>query len=111
MQTRLEAGIKFSYVDNNSRLRQESADFYRADTSLRNLRDHYLYHELIGAAYIMLNHTFKTKTALQVGIRAEYTYTEGISKSMDSLNTNQYIRPFPNITISQPIGNKNQLGL
>ncbi|MDE5575470.1 MAG: outer membrane beta-barrel protein [Bacteroidales bacterium] len=111
MQTRLEAGIKFSYVDNNSRLRQESADFYRADTSLRNLRDHYLYHELIGAAYIMLNHTFKTKTALQVGIRAEYTYTEGISKSMDSLNTNQYIRPFPNITISQPIGNKNQLSL
>lgn len=111
MQTRLEAGIKFSYVDNNSRLKQDFHNFYRTDTSSRNITDHYLYRELIGAAYIMLNHTFKTKTALQVGIRAEYTYTEGISKSMDSVNTNQYIRPFPNITISQPIGNKNQLSL
>lgn len=111
MQTRLEAGIKFSYVGNNSRLNQDFSDFYHADTSSRNIKDHYLYNEMIGAAYIMLNHTFKTKTALQVGLRAEYTYTEGISKSMDSINTNQYIRPFPNITISQPIGNKNQLSL
>ncbi len=111
MQTRLEAGIKFSYVDNNSRLKQDFHNFYGSDTSIRNIKDHYLYHELIGAAYIMLNHTFKTKTALQVGIRAEYTYTEGISKSMDSVNRNRYIRPFPNITISQPIGNKNQLSL
>ena len=111
MQTRLEAGIKFSYVDNNSRLNQHFTDFHPADTSFRNIRDHYLYRELIGAAYLMLNHTFKTKTALQVGIRAEYTYTEGISKSMDSVNKNHYIRPFPNVTISQPIGNKNQLSL
>lgn len=112
MQTRLEAGIKFSYVSNNSRIRQEFKDFSLNDTSTRpSVVNHYLYNEIIGAAYIMLNHTFKTKTALQVGLRAEYTHTRGDNRSMDSINTNQYIRPFPNITISQPIGNKNQLSL
>lgn len=111
MQTRLDAGIKFSYVHNNSRSTQNFNDFYGGDTSFRQVADHYLYRELIGAAYIMLNHTFKTKTTLQVGVRAEYTYTEGNNKAIDSLNTNRYIRPFPNITLSQPIGSKNQLSL
>lgn len=102
MQTVLEAGIKFSYTDNDTR------NFYRgADSS----SDHFLYDEIIGAAYIMVNHTFKTRTSLQVGVRTEYTYNRGHSISMDSTSTNQYARPFPNISISQPIGMKNTLSL
>ncbi len=111
MQTRLEAGIKFSYVDNDSRQAQRFHTIQGADSSRRHVSNHYLYDEMIGAAYILLNHTFKSKTALQVGLRAEYTYTKGDNKSMDSVNKNHYIRPFPNITISQPIGNKNKLSL
>ena len=59
----------------------------------------------------MVNHTFKTRTTLQVGVRAEYTYSHGNNVGMDSVNTSQYARPFPNVSISQPIGNKNHLTL
>lgn len=103
-QTRLEAGIKGSYVNNYSR--QEETPF---DSQPKPNR--YLYNEVIGAAYLMLNHTFKTKTSLQVGVRTEYTYLKGHNFDLDSTNDNAYIRPFPNINISQPIGNKNQLSL
>ncbi|MDE7357032.1 MAG: outer membrane beta-barrel family protein, partial [Bacteroidales bacterium] len=102
-RTTLEAGLKFSYVDNDTR------NTYR-DT-LGTLRDHFLYDEMIGAAYIMVNHTFKTKTSLQVGLRAEYTHTKGNNVSMDSVTRRAYIRPFPNITISHPIDPKNTLSL
>ncbi|MDE6694408.1 MAG: outer membrane beta-barrel protein, partial [Bacteroidales bacterium] len=90
-RTTLEAGLKFSYVDNDTR------NTYR-DT-LGTLLDYFLYDEMIGAAYIMVNHTFKTKTSLQVGLRAEYTHTKGNNVSMDSVPRRAYIRPFPNITI------------
>ncbi len=102
-RTSLEAGLKFSYVDNNTR------NNYR-DT-LGSTDDHFLYDEMIGAAYIMVNHTFKTQTSLQVGLRAEYTHTQGHNLSMDSVNRRGYIRPFPNITISHPIDPKNTLSL
>ena len=102
-RTTLEAGLKFSYVDNDTR------NTYR-DT-LGTLRDHFLYDEMIGAAYIMVNHTFKTKTSLQVGLRAEYTHTKGNNLSLDSVTRRAYIRPFPNITISHPIDPKNTLSL
>lgn len=104
MQTRLEAGLKFSYTDNF--YRQYHTPFDSARTSNR-----YRYNEIIGAAYIMVNHTFKTQTSIQAGIRAEYTHTRGESLEMDSLNKRQYIRPFPNISISQQIGTKNRLSL
>lgn len=102
MQTTLEAGLKFSYVDNDTR------NLYQGTDTSDN---HFLYDEMIGAAYLMLNHTFKTRTSLQVGIRTEYTYTEGRNLGMDTVNTNGYIRPFPNLTVTQPIGQKNMLSL
>ena len=104
MQTSLEAGIKLSYADNNT-----ASHYLQSDSS--RLDDRYLYDELIAAAYIMVNHTFKTRTTLQVGVRAEYTYSHGNNVGMDSVNTSQYARPFPNVSISQPIGNKNHLTL
>ena len=104
MQTSLEAGIKLSYADNNT-----ASHYLQSDSS--RLDDRYLYDELIAAAYIMVNHTFKTRTTLQVGVRAEYTYSHGNNVGMDSANTSQYARPFPNVSISQPIGNKNHLTL
>ncbi|MCM1531510.1 MAG: TonB-dependent receptor [Bacteroides sp.] len=103
-QTRLEAGLKFSYTGNNYR-------YFYTEFDSATVPNRYLYNEIIGAAYAMVNHTFKTKTVLQVGVRAEYTRTHGKNLDMDSANTNQYIRPFPNISISQPIGSKNQLSL
>lgn len=102
-RTTLEAGLKFSYVDNITR------NTYR-DT-LGTSRDHFLYDEAIGAAYVMVNHTFKTQTSLQVGLRAEYTHTKGNNVSMDSVTRRGYIRPFPNITVSHPIDPKNTLSL
>ncbi|MEG2666454.1 MAG: outer membrane beta-barrel family protein, partial [Bacteroidales bacterium] len=105
-QTKLEVGLKFSFVDNHNQMEYNTAGII--DTNRSNA---YRYNELIGAAYAIVNHSFKTKTSLQVGLRAEYTHTMGKSENLDSINTRSYWRPFPNISISQQIGTKNQLSL
>lgn len=102
-QTQLEAGLKFSYVDNLAR------SIYQ-DTSY-SYNDLFNYQEAIGAAYLMFSHTFKTMTSVQVGVRGEYTFTRGNNINLDSVNTNSYFRPFPNVSISQVIDPKNTLSL
>lgn len=102
-QSQLEAGIKFSFVDNFAR------NIYQ-DTSY-GYNDLFNYREAIGAAYLMYSHTFKTMTSIQLGLRGEYTFTKGHNINLDSVNSNSYIRPFPNISISQVIDPKNTLSI
>lgn len=105
-QTKLEAGIKGSYVNNNNNM-EYLVDGIR-DTTRSN---QYLYNEWIGAAYIMVNHSFPTKTTLQVGLRAEFTAFDGFNVELDSVNKGMYARPFPNINITQQIGTDHSLNL
>ncbi|MDR2556747.1 MAG: outer membrane beta-barrel protein [Bacteroidales bacterium] len=110
-QTKLETGIKASWVKNDNE--QE----YIQDNVLDDENSfNYLYNEIIGAAYIQVRHTFKTKTSIEAGLRGEFTFNNGHTERMILADTalsfkNFYIRPFPSITVSQEIDSKNKLNL
>lgn len=105
-QGKLEAGVKLSYVDNRYQ------DIYEVE-GLRdtNRSNGYLYNELIGAAYVMYSHNFTSKTSLQVGLRGEITALKGYNPEMDSTHERLYGRPFPNLNLSQQIGQHHRLNL
>ncbi len=105
-QSTLETGVKLSYVNNNNDYRYKVDEVYDDKRSNR-----FLYNELIGAAYVMYSHNFATKTSLQVGLRGELTALRGYNVEMDSLNQRLYARPFPNINLSQEIGQNHRLNL
>lgn len=102
----LEAGVKASYVDNDYEYVYEQDGLRDTNRSNR-----YLYNELIGAAYVMYSHNFASKTSIQVGLRGEITALRGRSPELDSVNRRVYGRPFPNVNISQQIGQNHRLNL
>lgn len=105
-QSTLEAGVKFSYGNNDYEY------VYEEDgTRDTNRSNRYLYNELIGAAYVMYSHNFASKTSLQVGLRGEVTALKGYNPEMDSAHERVYGRPFPNVNISQQIGQNHRLNL
>ncbi|MDR0763293.1 MAG: outer membrane beta-barrel protein [Bacteroidales bacterium] len=107
-KTKLEAGIKTSWIHNNNEQEYIQNDVLDAENSFD-----YLYNEIIGAAYVQVRHTFKTKTSIEVGLRGEFTFSSGHTKNITSRDSfeNFYGRPFPSITISQEIDSKNKLNL
>lgn len=76
-EQKLETGIKttFRNYDNNMQIKQsdESAKYWFIDSSLSN---HFVYDEIINAAYINFSGIFKD-IGYQLGTRAEHTYTDG----------------------------------
>lgn len=102
----LEAGLKFSYGDNHYSYIYEVAGLRDTNRSNR-----YIYNELIGAAYVMYSHNFASKTSLQIGLRGEVTALKGYNPEMDSSHKRVYGRPFPNVNISQQIGQNHRLNL
>jgi hypothetical protein len=107
-RTTLEAGIKASWVNNNN----------EQEYLLESVKDpensfNYLYDEIIGAAYIQVRHTFKTKTSIEAGLRGEVTFINGHTNGIlqDTIFKNFYGMPFPSLTISQEIDSKNKLNL
>ncbi len=109
---KLEAGVKFSYVNTDN-----TADYYnlvggqeQVDTTKTN---RFKYKENINAAYVNLSKTIK-KWTIQLGLRAENTnYSghqlgNGISViNRDSSFSKSYINLFPTTYISYELNNKN----
>lgn len=105
-KSKLDAGIKGSFVKNDNN--QE----YTVDGIRDNTRSNkYLYNELIGAAYVIFNHSFSQKTTLQAGLRGEATSFKGENVDMDTVNDGFYWKIFPSLSISQQIGNMHRLNL
>jgi hypothetical protein len=103
---KFDAGLKGSYVRNNNKMIYDYTKNELPDTAYNN---RYLYDEIIGAAYAMLNYSFSAKTNLQVGLRTEATSFTGENIDMDTLTKGFYCRPFPSINLSQQIGNRHNL--
>ncbi|WP_207421276.1 TonB-dependent receptor [Desertivirga brevis] len=106
---RLEAGLKSSYVrtDNNFRFDTLQNNIWITD---RGRSNHFIYDENINAAYFNLNKQFK-KTTVQIGLRAEQTYSKGNSITQDSVIERDYLNYFPSASISQKLGKDHQVGL
>jgi hypothetical protein len=107
-KTQLEAGIKANWVHNDNEQEYIQNNIVDAENSFT-----YLYNEVIGAAFVQVRHTFKTKTSIEAGLRGEFTFSGGQTEGAASLDSfrNFYGRPFPSITISQEIDSRNKLSL
>ncbi|MDR1973535.1 MAG: outer membrane beta-barrel protein [Bacteroidales bacterium] len=106
-KSKLEAGLKGTFVINNNQQEYIQDGIIQGGNSLR-----YLYNEIIGAAYIQFKHTFSTKTSIEAGLRGEITYSSGhLSDTSLNYSKKPYARPFPSLTVSQEIDSKNKLSL
>ncbi len=68
----------------------------------------FVYKELINAAYISCLADYG-KWQLQVGLRAEHTYSNGISPTTHKNHINNYVQLFPTILASQKISEKHSV--
>ncbi|WP_199138317.1 outer membrane beta-barrel family protein [Pedobacter sp. ASV12] len=97
----LELGTKASYVDLDnefsSRYRTGNGSF--ADLGSNDFR----YRETLLAAYASTRQTWGKFTA-QVGLRAEQTFTNGHSLTLDSLVKRSYLNLFPNVILGYKLG-------
>ncbi|MBV8256095.1 MAG: outer membrane beta-barrel protein [Chitinophaga sp.] len=94
---RLDAGIKSSIVetDNDNQFYYQDAHNVLPDYNKTN---HFIYREMINAAYISMNNSWK-RFSLQAGLRIEQASTTGhlgaSYNSKDSSFTNHYLDLFP----------------
>ena len=92
---KLETGLKDSYITNNSKINFEnysSSGEWISDTSYVN---GFNYNENILAGYTQLRYS-KNKVNARIGLRAEYTKSEGFSKTTNTQVINrEYVNLFP----------------
>jgi len=106
--TKLETGLKSSLVktDNNFLFENFEQGTWQNDLKRSN---QFLYKENVNAAYLNLNHKFKT-TTLQVGLRAEQTNSNGNSITERKISNRHYFDLFPSLFINQELSKNNELG-
>jgi outer membrane receptor protein involved in Fe transport len=103
---KLETGAKFSSVKTDNDLQAQIFDgnSYINDTSRTN---RFIYTEKITAGYLNLNKQFK-KTSVQLGLRAEYTQSEGNLVGSTPVKRD-YLNFFPSAFINQTLNDKNEI--
>ncbi|HVI46035.1 MAG TPA: TonB-dependent receptor [Chitinophaga sp.] len=107
--TKLEAGVKTSYVstDNNAQYFDWGAtDWKRNDT----LSNHFLYKENVNAAYLNLRHKMD-KLEVQAGLRAEQTWLKGEQRSNNQSFTRNYLQLFPTAFIAYDLSKDSRVAL
>lgn len=107
-KTKLEAGIKSSYVSTGNDFRFENLEnsSWQNDPSRSNS---FIYKEYINAAYASLNSEFRS-TTINAGLRTELTSSEGNSPTVQSTVKRNYINFFPNLSINQKLSENHDIG-
>ncbi|MXV14355.1 outer membrane beta-barrel family protein [Hufsiella ginkgonis] len=107
--SKIEAGLKASLVktDNDLLLAKFNGTTYVADPEYTN---HFVYDEDIVAGYLNFSKEFK-KTGVQLGLRAEQTFSKGNSVTKNEVVKRSYPELFPSVAFSRKINKDNELGL
>jgi hypothetical protein len=104
----IEAGIKYSNIDSNSKL-----DFFDTDMGSKDfnqaLSDDFNYIEKVYSEYVNFQQQFG-KFSLNAGIRGEYTDIQGRSRSLGETNTDDYFKLFPRISGQYDFNEKHSAG-
>ena len=100
------AGIKSSYVYNENSNRN-----YRNGAIYQNMINHFIYKENINAAYVQFSATANDNVDIRLGMRAEHTYINGLLKTTEESNTQNYFNLFPSFSISYRMPKNNNLDL
>lgn len=103
----LSLGAKLSFIKNQSDVffRQMRNDIYEIDNSRSN---QFNYTENTQAIYLNLNKTIR-KWDFQIGLRAEYTQTDGVS--LNSATGNDYLKLFPALFLVYRANEKSEISL
>lgn len=109
--SKFEAGVKSIYRKTNDDTRTENFDYnsnsYVTDVNLTNT---FNYREIINAGYLAYTNKFGN-FGFQLGLRGEQTNTKGEQITQGSDFTKSYFSLFPNASISQKIGDAEELQL
>lgn len=106
-KTKLEVGAKSSIVStgNGIEFQKYEDESWVIDDTRTNEFD---YEETIHAAYANLSTQFKGMI-LQLGLRSEYTVSDGTSITLDQRVKRDYLNLFPSVSISHAIGETHNL--
>ncbi|GAB2601775.1 outer membrane beta-barrel protein [Spirosoma areae] len=98
---KLETGLKSASVktDNDLHLSSGTTGALIPDPSLSN---HFQYTERVNAAYVSVSGKWK-ETAVQAGLRAEHTHSEGNSLTLNQVVERDYLKWFPSVFVSRPL--------
>ena len=104
----LETGLKGSWVESDNNLdlsRGISNDPFLPDPN----SNRFIYQENVLAAYGSLKGDFSPKLAYQAGLRMEYSDVTGTSKTLNQVNTQEYINLFPSVFLQHKISEDYQV--
>lgn len=95
---KMEAGVKYSHVKSDNNLEFEQ----RIDGNWQDYPgrpNHFLYTEEVGAAYVDYGQVFG-KTSVKVGLRGEYTISDGNSITLNNQVKRNYFDLFPSANLA-----------
>ena len=106
--TKLEAGGKTSYVNNDNQVdyTRNNGTGWKPD----GRSNHFIYDESINAVYVSLGKSMK-KLSMDAGLRLENTVSKGHQFSNDSSFKRNYTNLFPNLGFTYEVNKNNQLAL
>lgn len=106
-KTKIETGIKSSYVNINSILdfKEMINQAWILDSTKSN---HFIYNENINALYGNFQKVI-SKFSFQLGLRAEHTYTQGKSVTLNNTVNRSYLSLFPSLFTAYKINEHNTL--
>lgn len=107
--SKFETGFKSSYVTGESDIRfyNQTVETMMYDSSRSN---HFLYSEIINAAYLNLSKEFK-KLSTQFGVRMEHTNADGVQLITGQAFDRNYVQVFPTIFLDFKVNEKNSVNL
>ncbi len=105
---KMEAGLKYSYVNNENLLSVDSIGTDKKWQTDFNRTNNFIYTEQISAGYVNFTRDWK-KISLQLGLRAENTSYKGNSTTLNLVNDSSYFNLFPSAFMTYKITDKNTL--
>lgn len=94
----METGLRYASINSEANIAQTGLDEERPGIQ-PTASGIFNYDEQIYAGYLSLNNTWEN-WKLNVGLRAEYTETEGVLNTSSDLNNNTYLNWFPSMALS-----------
>jgi hypothetical protein len=107
---KVEVGAKSTLVntENDMRFETQVDNQWVLDPSRSN---QFIYKENINAAYANYSTSLNKKTQLQLGLRAEHTYSEGNSVTLNNVVERNYVNLFPSVFVSRTLDSNNVLNV
>lgn len=110
----LKSGVKFSSVNADN-----GYQFYNVDNGQETIdksqSNDFRYKEQILAGYILYSHSLGDKISMEVGLRGEYTFSDGLLHTIDGdgdeNNKSNYLNLFPTFNLNYQINDSHALTL